>query len=133
MLNQSPPLDALRGGEVPATAGPIPPAKPQDRRLSPGACLAPLNYAISSRRGHHHRGVQQTIIRFHNGYGAIITEGRWPGSLYEIAPVRFRGSGPDDYEFYFRSHVPDLTWCSDHAEILSICEQISRLGPPSRP
>jgi hypothetical protein len=80
-----------------------------------------------------HRGLlqggNQVIIRFNNGYGAIISEYRLLEGIFEIAPLRFHGPGPDDHEFYFRSHVPDLTWSSDHTEIARVCEQIARLQP----
>jgi hypothetical protein len=46
--------------------------------------------------------------------------------IFEIAPLWFHGAGPDDYEFYFRSHVPDLTWCAEPAELVGVCAQISR-------
>ena len=72
------------------------------------------------------------IIRFQNGYGAIISECRRPSGIYEVVPLRFHGPGLDDYEFYFRSHVADLTWCSEIDEIVKVCEQIARLRPPSR-
>ena len=76
-----------------------------------------------------HHGRNQVIIRFNNGYGAIISKYRLLEGIFEIAPLRFHGPGPDDHEFYFRSHVPDLTWCSDHEDMVQVCEQISRLLP----
>jgi hypothetical protein len=69
------------------------------------------------------------IIRFHNGYGAIISEYRLLEGIYEIAPLRFLGPGDGNYEFYFRSHVPDLTWCSHRDDMLLVCKQISGLLP----
>jgi hypothetical protein len=77
-----------------------------------------------------HEGGRQMIIRFQNGYGAVISEHRRLAWTYEVAPLRFHGPSPDDYEFYFRSHVPDLTWCSGEEEIVSLCEEISRLTSP---
>lgn len=115
------------------TTGDMPP--PSGRhchcRLASGELLAPLQPDIASwhRRARHER--TQVIVRFHNGYGAIISEYHLLEGIYEIAPLRFQGPGPDDYEFYFRSHVPDLTWSSDHAEMIRVCEQISRLLPPT--
>ena len=91
--------------------------------------LAPLSYAIVSWQHRFHQGRNQVIIRFHNGYGAIFSEFRPPEDIYEIAPLRFHGPGPYDYDFYFRSHVADLTWSSDHQEILRVCEQIAHLLP----
>jgi hypothetical protein len=108
-----PPLSATRG----------------DCRLPSCQSLAPLQPAIASWHRRAHRGVNQVIIRFHNGYGAIISENRLMKDIYEIAPLRFRGRGPDDYELYFRSHVPDLTWSSDCDEMIRVCEQISHLLP----
>jgi hypothetical protein len=119
--------EAIRAGEAPPLDGPSPPAEPRDYRLSPGQFLYPLRDAIASLHRRTHRGVDQVIIRFNNGYGAIISEYRLLEGIYEIAPLRFDGDGAEDYEFYFRSHVPDLTWCSDGDEILSVCGQISRL------
>jgi hypothetical protein len=103
-----------------------------DYRLSPGQCLATLSHAIGALQHLTHQGSSQVIIRFKNDYGAIITEYRLLEGVYVIAPLRFHGPGPDDYEFYFRSHVPDLTWCSQRDEVESVCEQISRLLPPGR-
>jgi hypothetical protein len=107
-------------------------AEPVDCRLDgTGKFLAPLRHAIASWHRRYHRGGKQVIVRFHNGYGTIISEYRSLEGIYEIAPLRFNGPGPDDYEFYFRSHVPDLTWSSTHDEIVQVCAQISRLLPPS--
>ena len=91
--------------------------------------LAPLSHAIASWQHRFHQGRNQVIIRFHNGYGAIFSEYRLLEGIYEVAPLRFHGPGPYDFDFYFRSHVADLTWCSDHQEILRVCEQITRLLP----
>jgi hypothetical protein len=93
--------------------------------------LAPLNHAIASWHHHFHQGRNQVVIRFHNGYGAIFSEYRLLERIYEIAPLRFHGPGPYDYDFYFRSHVADLTWCSDQQEILRVCAEIARLQPPA--
>jgi hypothetical protein len=101
-----------------------------DDPLSPGQFLASLSHAIASLHRRTHQGGSQVIVRFKNGYGAIISAYRLLEGIYEIAPLRFHGPGPDDYEFYFRSHVPDLTWCSEREEIVSVCEQISQLLPP---
>jgi hypothetical protein len=100
-------------------------------RFTLGQLLAPLNPAISAWHRRPHPGGSRVIIRFKNGYGAIISAYPWPPGTYEVAPLRFEGPDPDDYEFYFRSHVPDLTWCGEIAEIVGVCEQISRLLPCS--
>jgi hypothetical protein len=93
--------------------------------------LAPLSHAVASWHHHFNQGKDQVIIRFHNGYGAIFSEHRLLEGVYEIAPLRFHGPGPHDYDFYFRSHIADLTWCSDHDEMLRVCEQIACLLPPA--
>jgi hypothetical protein len=118
-------LDTLSIAEI----TPPPPAEPQECWLSPGQFLAPLHHALASWHHHSHQDKNQVIIRFNNRYGAIISEYRLLEDIYEILPLRFHGPGSDDFEFYFRSHVPDLTWCSDHNEMLRVCEQISRLLP----
>ncbi|MFA4903519.1 MAG: hypothetical protein WC600_12350 [Desulfobaccales bacterium] len=104
-------------------------ATPGDCRPSSCQFLAPLQPTIASWQRRFHQGVNQVIIRFHNGYGALISGNRLLEGIYEIAPLRFHGGGPDDYEHYFRSHVPDLTWSSDRDELVRVCEQISRLLP----
>jgi hypothetical protein len=106
-------------------------AQPEDR-LAPSRLLAPLSPVIASWRRHAHPGGTRVVIRFKNGYGAIISEEPRPAGTYEIAPLRFHGRGPEDYEFYFRSHVPDLTWCSGSDEIIQVCKQIARLLPPNQ-
>jgi hypothetical protein len=88
--------------------------------------LAPTMEALYCRV---HQGGRQTVIRFRNGYGALISSYRILEGIYEIAPVRFHGSGPEDYELYFRSHVPDLTWCSDGSEMVGLGQEIARLAP----
>ncbi|MFA5109853.1 MAG: hypothetical protein WC443_00455 [Desulfobaccales bacterium] len=102
---------------------------PPPPRLSAARCLAPLHQAIASVHRRRHQGQDQVIIRFRNGYGAIISESRYREGILEIAPVRFIGPGSNDYEFHFRSHVPDLTWGSDCDEIARVCRQIARLQP----
>jgi len=93
--------------------------------------LAPLKDSMASWHRRPHPNGDQVIIRFHNGYGALISEYRLLAGIYEVAPLRFHGPEADDYEFYFRSHVADLTWCSHHAEMVLVCEQIARLLPPA--
>ncbi len=129
MLNQNLHREVITAGETPRCAAPPAPGHRLDQWLTPAQCLAPLDHVIAYRHRRSHPGGNQVAIRFHNGYGAIISEYRLLEGIYEIAPVRFLGPGPDDHEFYFRSHVPDLSWCSDPAEMLSLCEQISRLAP----
>ena len=92
--------------------------------------LSPIKDTMASWHHRPHPNGDQVIIRFHNNYGAIISEYRLLTGIYEVAPLWFHGPDADDYEFYFRSHVADLTWCSDHAEMLLVCEQIARLLPP---
>jgi hypothetical protein len=101
-----------------------------ESRPGPEQFLAALSPALAAWRRRPHQGGSQVIIRFLNGYGAIISEHRLLAKTYEVAPLRFSGPGLEDYEFYFRSHVADLTWCSEPAELLGICQQISRLRLP---
>jgi hypothetical protein len=91
--------------------------------------LMPLAAIMEALYCRVHHGGRQTVIRFRNGYGALISSYRILEGIYEIAPVRFHGSGPEDYELYFRSHVPDLTWCSDGGEMVGLGEEIARLAP----
>jgi hypothetical protein len=132
MLNHNLHLDAGMAVETPPHTEPSPQAEGLDDRLSPGQFLAPLSHAIASRHCRTLQGGSQVIIRFKNGYGAIISQDRLLEGIYEIAPLRFHGPGPDDYAFHFRSHVPDLTWSSEPDEIVGVCEQISRLLPPGK-
>lgn len=112
----------------------VPPARAAglEGRLDPDRCLTSLGSKIASWHYRPHQGGSQVIIRFKNGYGAIISEYRRPARIYEVLPLWFTGPGPDAYEFHFRSHVPDLTWCSGCEEIVGVCDQISRLLPPGR-
>ena len=128
MLDHNLHLDTIAAADIPHT---LPPrsAGPWDCRLASGQFLAPLQPIIASWHRRSHQGGNQVIIRFHHGYGAIISEYRLLEGIYEIAPLRFPGPEADSYEFYFRSHVPDLTWCSDYDEMIGVCEQISRLLP----
>jgi hypothetical protein len=132
MLNHNLHLDAGMAGETPPHTEPSPQAEGLDDRLSPGQFLAALSHAIAFRRCRTLQGGSQVIVRFKNGYGAIISQDRLLEGIYEIAPLRFHGPGPDDYAFHFRSHVPDLTWSSEPDEIVGVCEQISRLLPPGK-
>jgi len=130
MLNHNLDLNPRVAAETPQLPVPRPRAAWPEGRLVPRHLLAPLNPAISSWRRRTHPGGSQIVIRFKNGYGAIISEYPRSAGIYEVAPLRFHGPDPDDYEFHFRSHVPDLTWCSEIAELVEVCDQISRLLPP---
>jgi len=130
MLNRNQDLDNLVAADPPHLAAASPMATPPEGGLAPGRFLATLSPVMASWRRCTHRGDSQVIFRFQNGYGAIISEHRQPTGTYEVAPLRFHGCNPDDYGFYFGSHVPDLTWCSTVDEIVSLCEEISRLAPP---
>jgi len=130
MPNHNLHLNATTAPDTPQLAVPAPQAEGLDCRFFPGQFLAPLGRAIGALYRRTHQGSSQVIIRFKNDYGAIISEYRLLEGMFEIAPLRFHGPGPDDYEFYFRSHVPDLTWCSDPDEMVGVLEQISRLLPP---
>ncbi|MGB8991040.1 MAG: hypothetical protein WCD80_03195 [Desulfobaccales bacterium] len=115
-----------------ATPQPVAPAlrlEPLDRRPFSSQCLAPLKDVIASIHSSRDREESQIILRFTNGYGALISAYRLLEGFFEITPLRFHGPGPDDYEFHFRSHVPDLTWGSGCDEILRVCRQIARLRP----
>jgi hypothetical protein len=129
MLNCNLHLDAASAVDPPQLTVPAPQAEPLDVRLFSGQFLAPLGPAIGSLYRRTHQGGGQVIIRFKNDYGAIISEYRLLEGIFEIAPLRFHGPGRDDHEFYFRSYVPDLTWCSHPDEMVSVCEQIARLLP----
>jgi hypothetical protein len=116
-----------------AAVQPLAPAfrpEPPDSRPFSTQCLAPLQDAITSIYRSRDRAEGGVIIRFTNDYGALISAHRLLEGILEIAPLRFHGPGPD-YEFHFRSHVPDLTWCSWCDEILRVCRQIARLRPPA--
>jgi hypothetical protein len=129
MLDHNLDLETLVSAKTPQLTVPSPMAGRSESRLDPGRCLAPLGPAIASWQRRPHQGGSQVIIRFKNGYGAIISEDRRLEGIYEVLPLRFPGPGPDDYEFHFRSHVPDLTWCSGCEEVVGVCGQISRLLP----
>jgi hypothetical protein len=129
MLNHNLHLDTLAAADMPQLTPPTPLIIRSDCRFASRQFLAPLRRAMASWHRGCHQGGNQLIVRFNNGYGAIISEYRLLEGIFEIAPLRFHGPGPDDHEFYFRSHVPDLTWCSDHAEMVRVCEQIARLQP----
>jgi hypothetical protein len=129
MLEPNLHLDTRVTADMPQLTLSPSPAAPGDCRPASCQFLARLQPTIASWHRRFHQGVNQVIIRFHNGYGAIISGNRLLEGIYEIAPLRFHGRGPDDYELYFRSHVPDLTWSSDRDELVRVCEQISRLLP----
>lgn len=122
-------LDIIVAAAMSRPAVPPPLAGQGDCRLASEQFLAPLRPAVASWHRRSQHGANQVIIRFHNGYGAIISEYRLLEGIYEIAPLKFHGPGPDDHGFYFRSHVSDLTWCSHYDEMVGVCEQISRLLP----
>jgi hypothetical protein len=131
MLNHHADLDSLAAARTPHLT--VPPARAAGPdRLDSDRCLASLGPNIASWHRRPHQGGSQLILRFNNGYGAIISEYRLLAGIYEILPLWFTGPGPDDYEFHFRSHVPDLTWCSGCEEIVGVCGQISRLLPRGR-
>jgi hypothetical protein len=132
MLNHHPNLDPSVVAGTPPRAAPSLQAEGLDLRLFPGQILAPLSHAIGSLHSRTHQGGTQVVIRFKNGFGAIISAYRLLEGIYEVSPLRFCGPGPDDYQLYFRSHVPDLTWCSESDEMVGVCDQISRLLPSGR-
>ena len=132
MLNHDHDLDTLVAARPPHLSVPPTRAAGPEDRLDPDRCLATLAPNIASWHRRPHQGGSQVIIRFKNDYGAIISEYRLLAGIYEVLPLRFPGPGPDNYEFHFRSHVPDLTWCSGCDEIVGVCDQISRLLPPGR-
>ena len=129
MLNHYLDPDTLAAEKTAQLTVPSPRAARPEHRLAPSRLLAPLSPVIAFWHHRSHPGGIRVVIRFKNGYGAIISEYRRPTGTYEIAPLRFHGHGPEDYEFYFRSHVPDLTWCSESDEIIQVCEQIARSAP----
>jgi hypothetical protein len=116
--------------DIPQLAVPPAGSGQRDCGLSPELHSTSFSHAIASLHRRAHQGGNQVIVRFHNGYGALISGYRLLEGIYEIAPLWFHGPGPDDYAFHFRSHVPDLTWTSEPDEIVGVCEQISRLVPP---
>ena len=122
-------LDNLVAAKSPQVAVPHSEVAWPGGRLVPRQFLAPLAPVISSWLCRTEPGGTQAIIRFKNGYGAIISEYPRGAGTYEVAPLRFHGPDLDDYEFHFRSHVPDLTWCFEFAEIVEVCDQVSRLMP----
>jgi hypothetical protein len=129
MLNHDLDLDSLMAARpLHLTAPPARAAGPEDR-FDPDRCLTSLGPNLATWHRRPHQGGSQVIIRFKNGYGAIISEYRLLAGIYEVLPLWFSGPGPDDYEFHFRSHIPDLTWCSGCDEIVGVCDQISRLLP----
>ena len=130
MLDRDQDLDTLTAAKNLHLTVSSPMATPPESRFAPGRFLAALSPAIASWRHCTHQGDSKVIIRFQNGYGAIISEHHWLAGTYEVAPLRFHGCDLDDYGFYFGSPVPDLTWCSKVDEIMSLCEQISRLALP---
>ena len=132
MQNHDLDLDSLVAARTPHLTVPPPRAAGPEDRFDPDRCLTALGPTIASWHRRPHQGGSQVIVRFKNGYGAIISEYRRLAGIYEVLPLRFPGPGPDDYEFHFRSHVPDLTWCSGCEEIVGVCDQISRLLPPGR-
>lgn len=69
----------------------------------------------------------QIIVRFHNGFGATILTDRLKEGLAEVAVLRFSGPGITDFDYVHDGPVPDLSWCYNPEEIISLCEQISRL------
>jgi hypothetical protein len=123
MLNHDQKIDTVAAVKNPHLTVAATRATPPEGWFVLGRFLATLTSTIVS--WHHCTlkgdGASKVIIRFQNGYGAIISEQCRPDGTYEVAPVRFHGPNPDDYEFYFRPHVPDLTWCSKSDEILSLC------------
>ena len=129
MLNHNLDIDNRVAAKIAELAIPHPRAAWPEGRLVPRQLLASLEPAISSGHCRTEPGGTQVIIRFENGYGAIISEYPRAAGTYEVAALRFHGPDPDDYEFHFRSHVPDLTWCFEFAEIVEVCDQISRLTP----
>ena len=132
MLNHHPNPGPSVAADPPPPAVQLPLPAGLDLRLFPWQILAPLSQAIESLQRGADRGGAQLIIRFKNGFGAFISAYRLLEGIYEVAPLRFCGSGPGDYELYFRSHVPDLTWCSESADMVAVCDQISRLLPSGR-
>jgi hypothetical protein len=66
-----------------AVASPV--ATPPEGRFAPGRFLATLSPVIASWRRRTHQGDSKVIIRFQNGYGAIISEHRRLAGTYEVA------------------------------------------------
>jgi len=123
-------LEAAAAVDTPHLTAPVLQTERLDYPLSPGQFLFPLRHAIAALHRRNHQGRGQAIIRFKNDYGAIISEYRLLEGMFEVAPLRVHGLGPDDFEFHFRSHLAYLSWCGHRDELLAVCEQIARLLPP---
>ena len=97
MLNHDLDLDTLAAPRTPQLAVPPPWAAGPEGRIDPTPFLVLLGPAIASWHRRPHQGSSQVILRFKNGYGAIISEYRRLAGIYEVLPLRFPGPGPDDY------------------------------------
>jgi hypothetical protein len=73
MLNHDLNLAHPVAAKTPQLNVPPPRAARPEGWLDPGRFLTPLGHAIASWHHQPHQGGSQVIIRFKNGYGAIIS------------------------------------------------------------
>jgi hypothetical protein len=91
--------------------------------------LLPLVKSIASTHIESVCGSEQAIIRFNNGYGVCIFQFLHDtrGKAYQMFVVTFYGLGPNDYKLAQYVPIPEINWCSNFEDILSLCKRVSSL------
>ena len=69
---------------------------------------------------------QQVIVKFKNRYGVRISQSNLHKGLYVVAPLKFQGSQPDQYECAHDAVVPGQIWCFTSDEVFTICQDVAR-------
>jgi hypothetical protein len=88
--------------------------------------LNPLAPRIASLNLHPARNGHKAVLRFSNDYGVEIFKPT-ESDCFEMTVIRFHGQSLNEYKFVYDTPIPDLNLGYDHADILELCEQVSRL------
>jgi len=68
----------------------------------------------------------KAIVCFANDYGVEIFK-YTEGDCFEMTVIRFHGQSLNEYKFAYDTPIPDLNLGYNYADILELCEQVSRL------
>ena len=96
----------------------------------PDTFFQSLRHCLVSVLGRQLLVGQQIIIRFKNGWGALILHNRLQEDLSEVSVIRFNELEGNEYDFKVDTQVLDLTWCTTTEDIIRFCEKIAMLEKP---
>lgn len=91
--------------------------------------LLPLMESIASTHVESICDFEQAIIRFNNGYGVCLFQSLHGASekSYKMFVLTFYGLGINDYKLVQYAPIPEINWCYNLEDILSLCKRVSSL------